>query len=111
MKKSYLYIVLVLLLTIYACGGGGDEGDFQEPETQNTAPTTPTIIFPLNNTVCIDNNVLFEWNASTDAEGNSITYRLELAENNAFSPILITQTSLSWSKLISLKITIIFIIY
>lgn len=101
MKTSYLYLVLTLLLTITSCGGGNGD-DFQEPEDVNTAPTTPSLIYPLNNTVCIDNNIIFEWNASTDAEGNRITYSLEIAENSAFSPILQTQTSFSQSKLISL---------
>ena len=101
MKRSYLYLVVTFLFTVISCGGGGDD-DFKEPEPENTAPTTPTLIYPLNNTVCIDNNVVFEWNASTDAEGNRITYQLEVAENNSFSPLLLTENSSGQSKLISL---------
>lgn len=101
MKRSYLYLVVAFLFTAISCGGGGDD-DFKELEPENTAPTTPTLIYPLNNTVCIDNNVLFEWNASTDAEGNRITYQLEVAENNSFSPLLLTENSSGQSKLISL---------
>lgn len=101
MKKSYLYQMFAFLLVLYSCGGEQEEPT-TEPEVQNTAPTTPSMVYPLNNTVCIDNNIIFEWNASTDAEGNRITYSLEIAENNAFSPILQTQTSFSQSKLISL---------
>ena len=101
MKRSYLYLVVTFLFTVISCGGGGDD-DFKEPEPENTAPTTPTLIYPLNNTVCIDNNVVFEWNASTDAEGNRITYQLELAESSSFSPLLLTENSFGQSKLISL---------
>lgn len=93
--------MFAFLLVLYSCGGEQEEPT-TEPEVQNTAPTTPSMVYPLNNTVCIDNNIIFEWNASTDAEGNRITYSLEIAENNAFSPILQTQTSFSQSKLISL---------
>ncbi|MFC2110600.1 fibronectin type III domain-containing protein, partial [Bacteroidota bacterium] len=65
-------------------------------------PSIPTQVYPLNNTVCIDNNIIFEWNTSTDAEGNRISYKIEISENSSFSPILETQTSFSESKLISL---------
>ncbi|WP_299057406.1 fibronectin type III domain-containing protein [uncultured Polaribacter sp.] len=99
MKKKYLFLVGVFVFTIISCGGGDD---LQEPEVDNTAPTTPTLIYPLNNTVCIDHNIIFEWGASTDTEGNRITYSLEIAENNSFSPILQTETTFGQSKLISL---------
>ena len=102
MKKPYLYLALSLLLTTFSCGGGGSDDNNPEPEETNTAPTTPSLVYPLDNTVCIDNTIVFQWNKSTDAEGNRITYKLEIAENSAFSPILQTQTSFSESKLISL---------
>lgn len=86
-----------------SCSGGSDDsGEMQEPN-ENTAPTVPNQVYPLDNTVCTDNNVIFEWNASTDAEGNRITYRIEVAENNSFSPISQTTTSTAESKLISLE--------
>lgn len=102
MKKSYLYLLFAFLLSVISCSGGSDGDDFQEPEDVNTAPTTPSLVYPLNNTVCIDNNIIFEWNTSTDEEGNRITYNIEIAENSAFSPILLTETSFGQSKLISL---------
>lgn len=101
MKKTYLYLVQILLFTIISCGS--DSGnDLPEPEEENTAPTTPSLIYPSNNEVCIDNNIVFKWGESTDAEGNRITYNIEIAENNSFSPILQTTTSFSQSKLIPL---------
>jgi hypothetical protein len=98
MKKTYLYIT-ILLLILSSCSKG--EGAIVEPE-ENAAPTIPNQVYPLNNTICIDNNIIFEWNASTDAEGNRISYKIEISENSSFSPILETQTSFSESKLISL---------
>ncbi|WP_159951700.1 fibronectin type III domain-containing protein [Polaribacter septentrionalilitoris] len=103
MKKTYLYFMLTLLLTTISCGSdSGNDIPEPEPEVENTAPTTPSLVYPLNNTVCIDNNIIFKWNASTDAEGNAITYMLEVSENSAFSPLLEAQNSFSESKLISL---------
>lgn len=101
MKKSYLYLLFIFALTLSSCGGGGDESETIEPDV-NTAPTIPNQIFPLDNTICTDNNVVFEWSASTDAEANIITYRLEVSENKSFSPLTNTDTSFSESKLITL---------
>lgn len=102
MKKPYVYILLVFGLTLSSCGGGGGESEIIEPDV-NTAPTVPSQIFPLDNTICTDNNVIFEWNSSTDAEGNVLSYRIEISENNLFSPITSSETSFSESKLISLE--------
>ena len=98
--KKLAYLYLVIALTVISCSGGGD--DVQEIEDLNTAPTIPSLVYPLNNTVCIDNNIIFQWGVSTDAESNRITYHIEIAENSAFSPLLHTETSLGQSKLISL---------
>ncbi len=102
MKKPYLITLVIVILTMISCGGGGSASEAEEELDVNTAPTIPSQVYPLNNTVCIDNNIIFEWNASTDAEGNRISYKIEISENSSFSPILETQTSFSESKLITL---------
>ena len=86
-----------------SCSGGGDDSNDTKKPEENTAPTVPIQVYPLNNTICIDNNIVFEWDTSTDVEGDKITYTVEIAENNGFSPILNTETSASLSKLISLE--------
>ncbi|PWG06681.1 fibronectin type III domain-containing protein [Polaribacter aquimarinus] len=101
MKRSYIYLIAIGFI-MFSCGGGDDKVDNQQQD-QNTAPSLPSMVFPLDNTVCVDNNVVFQWGASTDAEGNRITYKIEVAENNSFTPILHTETSFSESKLISLE--------
>ena len=104
MKKPYLFTLLIVMFTMLSCGGGGSEpGGEEEEENLNTAPTVPSQVFPLNNTICTDNNVIFEWNASTDEEGNRITYTIEISENSSFSPLTKSETSFSESRLISLE--------
>lgn len=103
MKKTYLYLIVAVGLIMTSCSGdGGDSEEMQKPD-ENTAPTVPTQVYPLDNIICTDNNVVFEWNGSTDAEGNLITYKIEVSENNSFSPISHTATSSSESKLITLE--------
>ncbi|GAA4958001.1 fibronectin type III domain-containing protein [Algibacter aquimarinus] len=103
MKKTYLYLIVAVGLIMMSCSGGGDDPEEMQKPDENTAPTVPTQVYPLDNTICTDNNVVFEWNGSTDAEGNAITYKIEVSENNSFSPISHTATSSSESKLISLE--------
>ena len=104
MKKAYIYSVVLLLgLIMISCGGGGDDSvEMQQPD-ENTAPTIPNKVYPLSNTICTDNNVIFEWNGSTDAEGNTISYKIEVAENSSFSPLSHNVTSFTESKLTSLE--------
>lgn len=100
MKKTYLYLLVVFSLIIFSCGR--EDGPEEIQLDENTAPTVPNKVFPLENTVCTDNNVIFQWSPSTDAEGNRITYRIEVSENSSFSPISHIQESFSESRLISL---------
>ena len=50
MKQSYLYLALVFVL-IVSCGGDSDGGEM--PPEENTSPSVPSQIYPLNNTICI----------------------------------------------------------
>ena len=98
--KKFLYIAIIGIV-IWSCGGGGD--DPPAPPAENKPPTTPTTIYPANSDLCIDNAVNFNWNASTDPEGDAITYTVEVSENNSFSPISQTQTTGATSITISLE--------
>jgi hypothetical protein len=97
--RNLLYIT-ILSFGLTSCGGGGDD---TPPTPVNTAPTVPTLASPTNNLLCIDNVVNFTWNASTDVEGGTITYEIQVAKNNLFSPVSHTQTSTTNSKSITLE--------
>ncbi|MFC2110300.1 fibronectin type III domain-containing protein [Bacteroidota bacterium] len=101
MKKAYLYLGLVLGM-IVSCGGGGDEMD-EKPVEENTAPTAPSQVYPVDNTLCLDASINFEWNTSTDKEGNRITYKIEISEDNSFSVLAKNESSFSSSKFITLS--------
>lgn len=96
--RNFIYIA-ALSFGLWSCGGGG--GD--EPTPVNTAPTVPTLAYPTNNLLCIDNVINFQWNASTDAEGDDITYQIQVAKDITFTEILHTLTTSTASKSITLE--------
>ena len=95
MKKISLFILSLTLFS--SCSSGGDEGDAQTP------PTIPSLVYPTNNLVCIDNTVEFKWNASSDAQNDAITYQLDVATDNAFTKNVVTSTTTLLSKSLSLE--------
>ena len=103
--KKLLYI-FVLSSLVWSCGGGGG-GDTPTPTPTptpvNNAPTAPTLASPTNNLLCIDNVVAFSWSASTDSDGDAITYLIEIAKNNQFSPIDQSFSGSSITKTVTLE--------
>jgi hypothetical protein len=100
MKKAYLYLAVSFGLVLSCSSGGGD--DEPAPPAENKAPSTPSQIYPLNNTLCIDNAVNFQWNASTDPENNSISYKVEVSETSSFTTLAFNETSTTSARVISL---------
>jgi hypothetical protein len=85
--KNIIYLSIIGFLFI-SCGGGG--GDDPIPEVKNAAPTIPTLVAPIDNKLCVDNTVAFQWNLSTDANNDPITYQIQVAKDNAFTQIVKT---------------------
>lgn len=99
--KKFLYLAIVGTI-IWSCGGGSDDPTPVPPVVENESPSIPTTIYPANNDLCIDNTVNFQWNASTDSDGDAITYTVEISDNNSFSPISQTKTTSATSISVSL---------
>ncbi len=87
MKK--VSIILFLTVGIISCGGGSGS----PKHIENKAPTAPTLIYPSNNLLCVDNMVDFSWNASVDPDGDDITYEIVIAKDSQFSTIVKIETT------------------
>lgn len=81
--KNFIYLSIIGVL-FSSCGDGGDSN---EPEAVNVAPSVPALSAPADNKLCVDNTVSFQWNGSTDANKDIITYQIQVAKDNAFSQI------------------------
>lgn len=100
--KKLLYTI-ALTSVLISCGGGGGGDTPPDPVETNKAPSTPTLTYPTNNMLCIDNSVPFTWNVSSDPEGNTITYQIQVAKDNQFSQIAHTLTSTTAAQTIALE--------
>ncbi len=98
--KNSIYLSIACLL-FAACGGGGGDDPEVTPPAENTAPTVPVLATPADNKLCLDNNVSFQWNASTDTQKDVIVYQIQIAKDNGFAQIVSTleNSSLSTSSL------------
>lgn len=81
--KKYI-LIAIISLSLFSC----DDDDSSPP---NTAPTVPALVAPTNNLLCISNSVVFQWDNSTDAENNAITYQIQVAKDQQFSQIVKTE--------------------
>ncbi|MEN2398288.1 hypothetical protein GKZ90_0000735 [Flavobacterium sp. MC2016-06] len=81
--KNFIYLSIIGFLFI-SCGGGSDD-----PETpaENLAPSVPVLTSPVDNKLCLDNTVSFQWNKATDPNNDQITYQIQVAKDNAFAQI------------------------
>jgi hypothetical protein len=98
--KKFLYTA-VISIALGSCGGG--DNPKPSPPVENKVPTTPILVAPINGKLCIDNSVNFQWNTSTDPDGDAITYQIQVAKNNQFSPITHTLTGSTTNQSISLE--------
>jgi len=100
--KKILY-TLALSTLIWSCGGGGEDTPPPSPAPTNNAPTVPTLVYPTNNLLCIDNVLDFDWNASTDSDGDAITYQVQVAKDAGFTQLTHTVTESATLRTLSLE--------
>jgi len=85
--KKYLYLILVVNFLI-ACGGSGDDLE-SIAVVENKTPSIPVLMAPVNNLLCTDNTVTFNWGSSLDLDGDTINYTMQIATDNQFLQIVI----------------------
>ena len=98
-----LLFTLTICSILWSCGGGGGDDPPPPPPATNNAPSTPSLVDPTNNLLCIDNTVAFQWNAATDPDGDAITYQIQVSKNNQFTEIVQTLNGSETTRSISLE--------
>lgn len=109
-KQMKLVIVFSLLITLFSCGGGGEDPD---PEPIANDPTSATLVFPNSNSECTEgtnpseteSTIEFVWNDAMYADsynlqvknlntGNSSSY---ISSKTTYSVKLKKGTPYSWT--------------
>ena len=99
-----LYMALLLVVIITGACSKSDGGDDSPPlPPPNSVPSAVSqLVFPTSDLLCIDNTVRFEWGASSDADGDSISYILVVATDRLLTQVVEQRTVSSTSITISL---------
>ncbi|WP_228853012.1 hypothetical protein [Aegicerativicinus sediminis] len=95
--KNLLYIIVIGLL-LFSCSSSDDGG-----EPKSTAPSVPQLIYPGENELCIDNAILFKWSPSTVSQGNSVSYKFQVAENSQFTVGVVNKQTTSTEVSLTLE--------
>nr|WP_299382605.1 hypothetical protein [Allomuricauda sp.] len=78
MKRSWILFLLFVAL-LFGCGGS---------DPVNTVPSVPSLTYPTNELLCIENVLAFRWNPSTDADGDGVSYQIEISSTETFGDIV-----------------------
>lgn len=92
MKRIIFSFTFTISFCLFSCTS--DESN------KNEAPTTPILVSPSDKSLCTDNEVIFQWNASTDPNNDLIKYEFQLATDNTFKKIVKSEENVT--KTISL---------
>ena len=99
------FLLAIIGLILFSCGGSdGDAPDPtpDPPQVDNLAPTVPGLSEPTDGLLCTDNPLDFSWTTSTDPDGDSVQYEIQVATNNSFSEGLQVKTTSNNTSNISL---------
>ncbi|WP_298553339.1 hypothetical protein [uncultured Algibacter sp.] len=99
--KKILYI-LVFSIIAASCSSGSSDDDGGSDKGKDSTPSTPVLVFPSEDQLCIENTLNFTWNASTNEDGSSVIYTFEIATDNLFSNIVVSEVQTSLSKIVTL---------
>jgi hypothetical protein len=85
--KKFLYLSIASAFLI-SCAN-----EDAPAEVANVAPTVPTLVAPVNNKLCINNALSFQWNAATDSNNDPIIYQIQVSKDKDFARIVMTAES------------------
>lgn len=87
--RNIILRFLAISWMITSCSGG-DEPVVSNPGTSsspNNAPNAPVLTGPIDNQLCINNNLEFDWSNSIDPDGDAVRYTLEVSKNSEFTQV------------------------
>ena len=99
--KNIIYILVFSIIYASCSPSSDDEGSGQQ--NSDSTPSAPELSFPAQDQLCTTNTLNFTWNASTNADGSSVIYTFEIATDNQFSTIVVSEIQTSLSRIVTLE--------
>ncbi|ADF53878.1 hypothetical protein [Zunongwangia profunda] len=94
MRKLLIFILSIFCL--FSCSP--ENSSNEDPNIpSNQAPTAPQLIYPDDNSLCINQDIEFSWNEVNDPDGDKVKYIIEISNNRSFSDIFKTESTTSLS--------------
>lgn len=100
--KKYLLTAFISLF-LCSCSSGSDDNSDEVIEAENNAPSVPVLVAPANNLLCIDNAIVFQWNASSDPDLDAISYQIQISKDIQFNQIDYTNSSEVLNRTVTLE--------
>lgn len=100
MKIKGIFVLLGIFCI--GCSSGGDEIQGDNP-IANVAPSVPLLAYPANELFCTEFELEFTWQPSSDADGDSVTYTLQIASDQQFATIIEERTVVTTSEIVLLE--------
>lgn len=101
--RNSIFKLMLLTFVCLSCSSGGDSDDGDGGGGLESKPTVPSLVFPGQDQLCTTNVLNFEWQASTNEDGSSVIYTLEIAKDNQFSNKVVDEVLTDLSKTITLE--------
>ncbi|MFC6859363.1 fibronectin type III domain-containing protein [Zunongwangia atlantica] len=79
-------ITLVFILCLFSCSPS-DSSESEIP-AENKPPNAPQLVYPADNSLCVDSEIQFEWSNVDDPDLDEVSYRIEISENRSFTNII-----------------------
>ncbi|MEO2061855.1 MAG: fibronectin type III domain-containing protein [Christiangramia sp.] len=83
-----IIILLIALFLIVSCTTDPDTPP--DVSQENKPPSVPKLNSPEANLFCTDNELDFKWSASTDPDGDPVTYQIQVSNDSDFSNMYYT---------------------
>ncbi len=85
-----LLITIISFGVLFSCKKDEFSDTVPNPDSTNTVPEIPNLVFPADKQTCTHTNLEFSWEESSDANNDVLAYQVDVALDASFTTGLVT---------------------